>query len=179
MVENRDLLMSIQSQWVYKICNRIKTIEVRKTKSKYDPKFRIFIYCTKNAIPLYKSDVNKVSYGINFNRPDLNLNGKIIGHCTCPEIKEFKWDEINNCYDISDDDLAQTCLTQEQLYAYGKGKTLYGYVLSTFMMYAGPCDISEAYQTVGNNKVKPLKVAPQSWGYIAGVGLLPSYDIVN
>ena len=47
-MENKDLIMSIQPQWVYKICNRIKTIEVRKTKSKYDPKFRIFIYCTKN-----------------------------------------------------------------------------------------------------------------------------------
>ena len=170
MIENRDLLMSIQPQWVYKICNRIKTIEVRKTKSKYDPKFRIFIYCTKGGEQLHILDQRTVVKGKSTVRPDLNLNGKIVGHCSCPEIKEFKWDATNNRYDVDDETLAKTCLTQQQLYEYGKGQTLYGYVLSTFMMYCAPCSISEAYQRVDENNVKCLTTAPQSWGYIHGVG---------
>lgn len=171
-MDNKDLLMSIQPQWVYKICNRTKTIEIRKTKSKYDPKFRIFIYCTKNGEQLHILDQRTVVKGKSTVRPDLNLNGKIVGHCTCPEIKEFKWDDINRCYDIDDDSLKASCLTQEQLYEYGKGQTLYGYVLSTFMMYCAPCDISEAYQKIDENHIKTLKTAPQSWGYIHGVGVI-------
>lgn len=178
MIENKDLLMSIQPQWVYKICNRIKTIEVRKTKAKHDPKFRIFVYCTKGGEQLHILDQKTVVKGKSTVRPDLNLNGKIVGHCTCTEIREFRWDDFNHCYDIDDDSLAASCLTQEQLYEYGKGQTLYGYVLSTFMMYCAPCDISEAYQKIDEKHIKTLKTAPQSWGYIHGVGIVSGYTLL-
>ena len=168
-ITKKDLIMSIQPQWVYKIWNKTKTIEVRKTKSKYKPKFRIFIYCTRAGDKLHRLTLNSVVKGVS-KRDDLNLNGKIVAHCTCPEIKEFKWDEINHCYDISSDDLQATCLTQEQLYVYGKGKTLYGYVLSHVMPYpGGGVPITEAYNKTERGN-KTLTTAPQSWGYVDGVG---------
>lgn len=168
---NKDLLMSIKSIWIYRICNKLKTIEVRKRKPKYKPNFRVFLYCTKAEPHIYKSDINRVDYGINEKRPDLTLNGKIVGHCTCTEIKKFRYNKKTFSYDISDEDLAATCLTQEELKKYGKGEPLYGYVLKTVMLYAGPADITEAYKTVDNKKI-PITVAPQSWNYIDGVGIV-------
>jgi predicted transcriptional regulator len=169
-MENKDLLMSIQPIWVEKICNKIKTIEVRKTKCNFNDKCRIFVYCTKSKPALYKKDINKIDFGTDAKRPDLSLNGKIVGHCTCKEIIEFKWNDLNNCYDIDDDALKASCLTQEQLYEYGKGKTLYGYVLSYFMLYAGPTELCQAYKTIDNIK-QPITIAPQSWCYVDGVGI--------
>ena len=160
----KDLLMSIQPQWVYKIWNKTKTIEVRKTKSKYNPKFRVFIYCTKTGEKLYRLSLGSIVKGVS-KRDELNLNGRIVAHCSCPEIKEFLWDENKKEYIISDEDLKATYLTQEQLYEYGKGKTLYGYVLSYIMPYpGGGVKLNEAY-----NDNASLTRAPQSWCYVDGV----------
>lgn len=171
-MENNDLLMSIQPEWVYKIWTKIKTLEIRKTKCKTSSRFRIFIYCTKSGEQLYRLDLRSIVKGKSKHN-ELNLNGKIVGHCACTEIREFAWDEVNHCYDIDDDSLKECCLTQEQLYAYGKGKTLYGYVLSHFMPYpGGGVKLKEAYAETDTG-VNFIDKAPQSWCYIHGVGYIP------
>ena len=170
-IKKKDLLFSIKPKWVLKILQNKKTIEVRKTKCNISPKFRAFIYCTKDPTEwIWKCDINSFARGRCVNRPDLNLNGRIVCHCTVPVIDEYLWDATNNRYAIDDVTLAQTCLTQEELFAYGKGQTLYGYHLEYIMPYCSPVRIEEAYVNVDNKKV-PLTRAPQSWGYIDGVGI--------
>ena len=46
------------------------------------------------------------------------------------------------------------------------------------MMYCAPCDISEAYQKIDEKHIKTLKTAPQSWGYIHGVGIMSGYTLL-
>ena len=167
MTKSKDLLMSIQPKWVLRICNKTKTIEVRKTKANLVPKFRIFVYCTKGPDDIFKEDVNRVSFGKSKERPVLNLNGKLVGHCTCTDIKEFPWDSEEKKYIISKEDLAQTNLTQEDLISYGKGKSLYGYVLGSFMMYCEPLPLNSLSQEKGEVK-QPIIKAPQSWCYTSG-----------
>ena len=174
---NRDILFSIKPKYVHLILEGKKTIEVRKTRCKSEPKFRGFIYCTNDlSYTLWKCDVNAFARGRAVNRPELNCNGRIVCHCTIPVIDEYKWDSENVRYDIDDDTLAKTCLTQEDLIEYGRGKTLYGYHLEYVMPYCGPVRIEEAWAWQPYKEelmVKTsLKRSPQSWCYVSGVGLL-------
>lgn len=123
------------------------------------------------------------------------LNGKVISEYICDEIQEWVFDNETNSYDISDDDLALTCLTQEQLWEYGKGKTLYGYHITNLKIYDEPKELSRfgtecnldcpsvrcpywKYQRVNTdewdydcscNNIRPLTRPPQSWCYVEEV----------
>ncbi len=133
-----------------------KGYEVRKTKSNISSPFKSYIYCIKPkslydwglCIDLEIQDVRKY-FKINkdylTSRDYPILDGKVIGEYICDEIQEWIFDNETNFYDISDDDLALTCLTQEQLWEYGKGKTLYGYHISDLKIYDKPKELSKFY----------------------------------
>lgn len=175
---NLDLLVSIQSQWVWAIIKGIKRFEIRKNKPSPRTPFKCLIYCTKeiycgnmklvlsNSKELKDSlhidqEVRAIFVNQNLDTAELYnafpaLNGTIVGEFACDSILEIPADESNyGTYDISDDDLALTCLTQEDLWEYGKGKTLYGWHISDLIVYDHP---------------KPLQAfvekAPQSWCYV-------------
>lgn len=67
--------------------------------------------------------------------------GKVIGEFVCDEV--FKW----HCgYDSRYDAnclIAMTCLDYGELYAYGQGKTLYGWHISDLKIYDKPKELSE------------------------------------
>ena len=44
----KAVLMSIQPKWCELIASGKKTIEVRKTKPKFETPFKVYIYCTNN-----------------------------------------------------------------------------------------------------------------------------------
>lgn len=190
-----SIMQSIKPQYCELIAADRKTYEIRKTKPKIETPFKSYLYCTKDTpfllLPTYskggltESDIWRCG------------NGKVIGEYICDEIKEWNFDNETNTYDISDDDLALTCLTQEQLWEYGKGKTLYGYHISNLKIYDKPKELREFYHYCGDepdcsncpfyyvesnesigtyeeccSKVdgcKPLTRPPQSWCYVEEV----------
>lgn len=148
-----SIMQSIKPQYCEFIAVGKKTIEVRKTRPKLKPPFKVYIYCTKNTYsggvikqPLYLSN-NELFMKSKIGVYDFEIvNGKVIGEYICDEIQEWVFDnEYTYSYDISDDDLALTCLTQEQLWEYGKGKTLYGYHISNLKIYDEPKELSDFY----------------------------------
>ncbi len=168
--------MSIKPKWCKLIASGEKTIEVRKTKPKLNTPFKCYIYCTKAkdffsigdgvyaaSDELYRLPTGEIKFGDSFELPanwvdkydkDNFLNGKVIGEFVCDEILQFNQDDYDYPnYDISDDDLNRTCLSQEDLYKYGNGKTLYGWHISDLVIYDKPKDLSE-FQ---------IKRPPQSW----------------
>nr|DAN14787.1 MAG TPA: activating signal cointegrator [Caudoviricetes sp.] len=193
----KSVIISIKPYWVFLIIAKTmgwyiyseKTIEVRKTCPKDNEWNKIGkIYCTKdkqsfNCIPKeYQPFMQK-------------FLGKGIGEFVCDYILQFTKDDYDSPYDISDDDLSKTCLRQEDLYQYGKGKTLYGWHISDLVIYDDPKEL-EAFTTFcyANKKRcanckyylfdnddlngyrrwcdvchrKPLARPPQSWCYIEG-----------
>ena len=192
-----SIMQSIHSFHCKNIATGRKGFEVRKTKPNIPTPFKVYIDCTKDGHTLY--------YDIDHTRVNLYhakahsqfaasrlLNGKVIGEYICDEIQEWVFDnEYTRSYDISDDDLALTCLTQEQLWEYGKGKTLYGYHISNLKIYDEPKELSRfgtecnldcpsvrcpywKYQRVNAdewdydcscNNIRPLTRPPQSWCY--------------
>lgn len=143
----KSVLISIRPQWVEKIANGQKTIEVRKTTPKEVP-FKCYIYCTiGNGV---KGDY-LVPSGIQC--------GKVIGEFVCDKVDKiiplrhtyynYIGLPIANVieYGIWNDDLAQMCLKKKEIDNYGKGKTLYGWHISDLKIYDRPKELSEFKKT--------------------------------
>ena len=122
----------------------------------------------------------------------LLAEGKVIGEFICDKIISFGYDEhicyptpayegddsIHDCgegYWITGEELEQTCLTYEELCAYGKGKDLYGLHISNVVIYDKPKDLSEfrSYNCsvcIDDNgypmPTHSITRAPQSWCYV-------------
>ena len=174
----KSVLISIRPQWVEKIVNGEKTIEVRKTAPKEVP-FKCYIYETKGATetPWVDEDGHFIYKG----------RGQVIGEFICNNASEldyvYYW---NNGYEF------ETCLTYRQVADYGKGKTLYGWHISDLKIYDRPRELSDFYRECekpckpnkgkilcittkslkmnGCNGKIPLTRAPQSWQYIEDLG---------
>ena len=181
---NNSILPSIMQSIKPFHCGNIaagrKSYEVRKTKPNVSTPFKAYIYCTRDKEIFYK---NRYSKDFKVYKPKFYkdteilvrqeghtiFNGKVIGEYICDEIQEWVFDnEYTRSYDISDDDLALTCLTQEQLWEYGKGKTLYGYHITNLKIYDEPKELSEfkGHKRMWYGSIYlPLTRPPQSWCY--------------
>ena len=171
----KSVLIAIRPQWVEKIANGEKTIEVRKTAPKEVP-FKAYIYCTKE-----KKQDDIIWAGIFGDRG--KWNGRVIGEFICNNASEldyvYYW---NNGYEF------ETCLTYRQVADYGKGKTLYGWHISDLKIYDKPRELSEfsrpcsysglcfsckrtSFKKDGNLLCNTkITRPPQSWMYVEDLG---------
>lgn len=195
MMDLRDgILFSIKPNYTSDIVNFNKKIEIRKNIPIWQLPVKCYIYCTKDkSYPLYLGPFGASRINVEDDE-EYMMNGKIVAEFTCKEIRQYNYFEEMPYYDISDDDLQLTCLTQDQLWEYGKGKTLYGIVISDLLVYDVPkplytlkyhckeygsdnpnCTECEYYidgqcyeydeSDCGVDGMKPIKRAPQSWCY--------------
>jgi predicted transcriptional regulator len=136
----KAVLISIQPKWCELIASGKKTVEVRKTKPKIDVPFKCYIYETqgRTETPWIDEDGHEIFKG----------RGQVIGEFVCDNILDYTLDPYgHHSYFISDDDFESTCLTfYEELWDYGKGKTLYGWHISDLVIYDKPKELSEFYQ---------------------------------
>ena len=163
----KSILISINPEFVEKILNHTKTIEIRKTKPKCELPCKVYIYCTKGK-KLYKC----VS---NFDE-DL-LNGKVVAEFTLNKADTLERDLNDwlpkNRYDVSNELLKYINLNQEQLWNYGQGKTLYAWYIDGLKIYDKPKELSEFSSISKRMKGKEsrfsshlLQRPPQSWCYV-------------
>lgn len=132
----RKIIVVIRPQWVAKILNGEKTLEIRKTlpkewkdylSGKTDKKpepVEVLIYCTKDKGKLvfdYQTDQYQVFYESDSNCED-NLNGKVVAKFTLNMVEKIKEDEscglLWSQTMIEETLLKASCLTQEELYGY-------------------------------------------------------------
>lgn len=160
------VLYSINRPHTDNIKSGRKLWEMRKTKPNILVPFTSFIYETKKK----------------------GGCGKVIGEFICDETYTIKpdFEYYSYGYDIDDDMLLETCLTQEELKEYGKGKTLYGLHISDLKIYDKPKELSE-FKVACNPKLclsgcesvhldncfrcinqgnRRLTRPPQSWCYV-------------
>ncbi len=175
---SKSILLPIHPEWCEKIFRGEKTIEVRKSKPKLKTPFKCYVYCTKDNIDISPKRIWWRSDRTGFKHI---MNGKVIGELVVDEIVEIPFEnEYTKSYDISDDDLLLTCLTQEQLWEYGKGKTLYGWHITDAKLYDKPRELSEFFAACKQPKgtdcsvcrdnreytCKPLSRPSQSFCYV-------------
>ena len=124
----KAVLISIRPEWVEKIANERKTIEVRKTKPYLETPFKCYIYCTQG------NDARRLR----------GSWGKVIGEFICDRVETIKAaTEPYGIYDVDDYFVAQTRLVDGALWDYGKGATLYGWHISDLKIYDSPKQLSE------------------------------------
>lgn len=144
----KAVLISIRPEWVEKIANRRKTIEVRKTKPNLETPFKCYIYC-KGA--------NKG-------------NGKVIGEFTCERIVPITYDGGRLWCPTNAAFLPATCLSQAEIIAYiGDKGRCYGWHISNLKIYDTPRELSKftGLRTgLGSIELRVLERPPQSWCYV-------------
>ena len=153
----KAIMISIQPQWVSKILNKEKLVEIRKTKPKCELPCKVYIYCTKgkkwwafsnwgatsDELVWKIKDKVKMCNGLEVWDDDCEkLNGKVVAEFTLNKIYTLERDLNDwlpkNRYDISNDLLKNINLNQEQLWNYGQGKTLYAWYIDNLKVYDKP-----------------------------------------
>ena len=174
------ILISIKPEWVSKILNREKTIEIRKTMPNCDLPIDVYIYCTKNG----------GAYGKTKNQVYTEMNGKVVAKFTLNKVEEVKplkhkpslfcpYDWLYCIVNDSPNNLKEkSCLGFNELHAYFQGKNGYAWHIDNLVIFDKPKELSEFYdcQIGWNNCIphncnrcacsKPLIKAPQSYSYV-------------
>ena len=169
----KSVLISIRPKWVEKIARGEKTIEVRKTTPKEVP-FKAYIYCTKEK----KQD--DIIWADAFGDRG-KWNGHIIGEFICNKFMFLTPLGIRG-FEMREEILKSICLTNDDLNAYGRLKTLYGWHISDLKIYDKPKELSEFRISCNRKNLcyscnrftgKPWDICnntitrpPQSWQYL-------------
>lgn len=163
----KSILISIQPQWVEKILNGEKTIEIRKTKPNIKLPCKVYIYCTKskNTIVYVERKGEKDWYGNiakntmvvtrpkydYMNYPNETL-GKVVAEFTLNKIETLWQNNKNKTSTATVVDKAifekQTCMTWEQYCEYhkcknGKYPNSYAWHIEDLKIYDKPKELSE------------------------------------
>lgn len=146
----KSIMISIQPQWVEKILNREKTIEIRKTMPKCELPCKVYIYCSKAKPYLYRIDddnnfklTNKLRFEEDCFVKDYNAqNGKVVAEFTL-NIVDF-WQpywipEVLHICTMS----KLSCMDINELQEYSKGERIYAWHIGNLKIYDKPKELSE------------------------------------
>ena len=181
----KSILISIQPQWVEKILNGEKTIEIRKTVPKCEFPCKVYIYCTKGKPYLYRIDddnkfetINKLRFEEDCFVKDYNCqNGKVVAEFILNGVVKFNIESIMFL------GKQQELMQKSQLGGLSLRKYLgngvgYAWHIDNLKIYDKPKELNKfyTYDTAYNNmfgwafteeeKRKYLKRPPQSWCYV-------------
>lgn len=157
----KSIMLSIKPQWIEKIINKEKTIEIRKSKPSCELPCKVYIYCTKNngkwigQYPFYKLCDKKLN----------DLNGKVVGEFTLNKITkhEKNFIDFNDdiCYNFKVVDVKNAGFDTDALLlvdfdafveTYGNDKPLYAWHIDNLKIYDKPKELSEFSSFIPNNK---------------------------
>ena len=148
----KAIMISIKPEFVQKILNGNKTIEILKTKPSCEIPCKVYIYCTKG-----KSD--KDSLVVSHSLPAImpyRANERVVAEFTLNKVDILERDLNDwlpkNRYDISNELLKDINLNQEQLWNCGQGKTLYAWYIDNLKIYDKPKELSDFSHFIPNNK---------------------------
>ena len=184
----KSILLSIRPQWVAKILNEEKTIEVRKRFPKNYVGW-VYIYCTKDKKnylywdwydpPFVEEEwfVSNIPNIWDDDRKNINgpFNGKVIARFWCDKVEEIdlvdRWDwEYETETKREDDLLNYSCLTREELDNYLKEKLGYAIHFNELEIFDRPKYLTEYYKSYVETEkgiyYQVLTKAPQNYCYI-------------
>ena len=171
----KQVMLSIRPQWAEKILNGEKTIEVRKREPKLKPPFTVNMYVTKGKPYLFEHSYN--GYMAVPQKQFSELNGKVVASFVVDKIYKLKKHDYAKAYHKPDRYIPDVgfnwildncCLTDDELWDYGKGKDLYAWHISELKVFDKPRELSEyAKPRKSMEQVNKYYIhkAPQSFMY--------------
>ena len=185
---SKSILLSIRPQWVAKILNGEKTIEVRKQFPK-DYVGWVYIYCTKSKPYLWKGAYrpyhtvdthNPFNYYWHCNpKYRSDFNGKVIARFWCDKVEEIlNYGLARRSEIMMKDILEKSCLTMNELNEYAPHKEykendfIYAIHISELEIFDRPKYLTEYYKSYVETEkgiyYQVLTKAPQNYCYIEG-----------
>lgn len=168
----KSIMISIQPQWVKKILNDEKTIEIRKTMPKCELPCKVYIYCTKFK-KSFLDNKNHNLYKTEKNGELTKFNGKVVGEFTLNQVDTieicdpfvFRNNEQEDWWYFKEN----ACLDCEEMMAYiGYGGDHDGWGNEYAKGYAWHIDNLKIYEQPKELSEFGVKRAFQSWGYVNG-----------
>lgn len=152
----KAILISIKPQWVAKILNGEKTIEIRKKFPK-DFVGWVYIYCTKDK--KYANLINRGGF----------LTGMVVARFWCDKVEEIKTD-----YAPRDNFFKECCLTPTELFDYIGHSKWYAIHITKLEIFDKPKELNEFVPyRLSQSNYKPFPIcdfrltnASQSWQYV-------------
>ena len=163
---SKAVLISIKPKWVEMIASGKKTIDVRKTRPKIEPPFKVYIYCSQtspwNPALVYQYENPNGNIYIGGKNYSEFMSARVVGEFICDSIGFY-------APEVSD---------------YANGKPLYGWHISDLKMYDTPKELKKfslickhefCQDTCPQFKYRhcdilkrtyPATKAPQSWMYV-------------
>lgn len=187
----KEILLSVKPEWLAKILNGEKTLEIRKNIPHEEMPCKVWLYCSKGKKNEYLVKTNK-GYKVQKNKSGIMLkplNSKVVGYfildyaryfevessMTLPNlIYEYRDGFLDYKGELQDDNLIlkESCLTAEQLEKYLQDKNgdildkeFYAWVIEDLNILDKPFSLrDDGY--LGNQKTNiTILKAPQSWCY--------------
>ena len=178
----KAILMSIRPEWVAKILNGEKTIEIRKKFPK-DYVGWVYIYCTKGGKQLVDCPQwveNELYHQLWYDKDiallensQMLLNGKVVARFWCDKVEEITFypkkpfDRYGTPYRATYDLLTESCLEYDELDKYlnkNKGRAIH---ITKLEIFNKPKDIRDFVACKYGKPIwKPLSRPPQSWCYV-------------
>ena len=181
---NKSILLSIRPEWVCKILNGKKTIEVRKQFPK-DYVGWVYIYCSKS-----KPYLNHYGYGdgsfqldvpYNYNPNDIDYmcNGKVVARFWCDKVEETFFQQEESFSNEIKKTLKSSCLTYDELWNYVENKTFYKIHISKLEIFDEPRELNKFHNYIKYTKKQAeennqdydfviIKNPPQNYCYVEG-----------
>jgi len=182
----KSVIIAIRPEWVQKIFDGEKTLELRKTMPKLAPPFRCYIYCTKSRYP--HEDFLVTIDQPTAERPFTGYygGGMVVAEFVCSEISRLDvpfpayWEEVDQ------DALKSACLTYGQAHDYLAHRSGYAWHISELKIYEKPksvwtflrppceresdCNLCPYWSAKLKNCMKSPYIhhPPQDWIYTVG-----------
>lgn len=175
---NKVILMSIRPEWLVKILNGEKTIEIRKTIPKCELPIDVYLYCTKKWHLYFNSYENEWKT-IKFDRKSLNPNlfcrsGKVVA--------KFTLNHLSTCLNTdygNEEILKNACLTKQELDDYIGKRKFFAWHIDNLVVFDDPMGLRDfsffKRETITCGMDCPpytdwveyrVRKAPQSWQYV-------------
>lgn len=155
---NKSVLISIRPEWCELIASGKKTIEVRKTRPKIEPPFKVYIYCSQtshwNPALVYQYENPNGNIYIGGKNYSEFMSARVVGEFICDDITR----DVSGEYALEFETYG--CMPFEQQKEYAPKQFLYGWHISDLKMYDKPKELGD----FGVNR------PPQNWMYVEPLG---------
>lgn len=157
---NKSILISIRPEWVEKILNGEKTIEIRKTMPKCDLPVDVYIYCCISNVPF-----SILPKGKNWGEGYL-ASGKVVAKFTLNKIERFDVPYpayFNDVREQLQHIVDGSCIKLMPLHFYLENKSGYAWHIDNLEIFDKPLELHN-FTTYCDGE-QSLRKAPQSWCY--------------
>lgn len=168
---SKAVLLSIRPEWVEKIAQGEKTVEIRKTRPKLTLPVRCYIYCTLDKHLAFVQNAAGTNLIACMNaKTAISIgsfigNGKVVGEFMCDRIDRmarigfdgFRWPPkycvCNNGVNVGPVDgvCEDACLSEDELEKYLLGNEGYAWHISDLLIYDQPRELEEFRRPCSND----------------------------